>query len=136
VTPLEIPDSVDEQNLAASDTTDQHDDSNPANAQNFEIGKEVRDRSQPSSFDDTESSSGSKRTTAAGVTGAENASQSTLQQGSLTLKIGEWEYNDRFDLGDLDECRELRTETPNGAPSVLYDHMIMAFEKAIESGAN
>jgi hypothetical protein len=116
VTPLEIPDSVDEQNLAASDTTDQHDDSNPANAQNFEIGKEVRTRSQLSSFDDTESSSGSNGTTAAGVTGAENASQSTLQQGSLTLRIGEWEYNDRFDLGDLDECRDkLKAIAPTGS---------------------
>jgi hypothetical protein len=116
MTPLEIPNSVDEQNQAAPDETSQSGDLDPAITQASEIGEEACDRSRVSSVKGTALDSGLEGTTSIETTVAGGVSQPIAQQGSLTLKIGEWEYNDQFDLGGLDSCRaRMEAIAPHGS---------------------
>lgn len=79
MTPLEIPNSVDEQNQPALDETSQSGDLNPAITQASEIGEEACDRSRVSSVKGTALDSGLEGTTSIETTVAGDVSQPIAQ---------------------------------------------------------
>jgi hypothetical protein len=111
--------------------------SNYVNAQNDEIEEDVYDRLDLSSSNDTAGDLRATATISAKTIDVEDISEPTSQQGSLTLHIGESEYNHQFRLGDLNECQDkLKEIAPRGSFTTydfVHDALAVVMPSSFES---